>query len=360
MLDSVSRRKVEHLDIAIKGVIESPKGAGWGDIQLVHNCLPEVNLTEVDLSVDFMGHRLQAPIMIAAMTGGHPESTEVNRRLASAAEYLGIALGMGSQRAIIEDPELLSTYTVARTVAPRAFIVANIGAAQLTVQANCQACTVEQIVGLVDAISADALAVHLNFLQEACQAEGDTMARGCSEAIKAVCQSVPIPVIAKETGSGIGSRDAERLRDLGVQALDVGGYGGSNMALMEAHRAERHNDALHLRLGETFASWGTPTPVVVVEAQAAGLPVIATGGIRSGLDAAKALNLGAKLVGIGQPALVQAEAGEEELVKWLEGFVEELRVATFLTGATNVAELCIQPRRVFGRTAEWLRQWTHR
>ncbi|MGH2458640.1 MAG: type 2 isopentenyl-diphosphate Delta-isomerase [Chloroflexota bacterium] len=352
---ATSDRKFEHLEIAAGGTIESPSGAGWGDIQLVHDCLPEVDRGAVDLAIWFFGKRLKAPIVIASMTGGHPRAAEINRRLASAAQRLGIAMGLGSQRAAIEQPELMSTYAVARQAAPDAFLIANVGAPQLVAQGDRAPLTVGQVQALVDAVSADALAIHLNFLQEACQPEGDANARGCAEAIAQVSSAITVPVIAKETGAGMSAASARRLRELGARALDVGGYGGSNMAMLEARRAERQGNQLRRRLGETFATWGIPTAVSIVEARSAGLPVIATGGVRTGLDAAKAINLGAALVGVARPALSQASVSEEALIEWLEGFIEELRVAAFLTGANDLAGLARRPRRVFGRTAEWLR-----
>ena len=353
-LNATSQRKAEHLDVAAGGAIEHHAGAGWDDVQLIHDCLPEVDRGDVDLGVEFLGHRLRAPVVIAGMTGGHPRAAEINRRLAIAAEHLGIAMGVGSQRAAVEHPELLSTYAVARSAAPHAVLIANVGAPQLIAQAGRAPFTLDQIRTLVGAISADALAIHLNFLQEACQPEGDANARGCAEAIRRVCRDIGVPVIAKETGAGIGVEAALRLRELGVSALDVGGHGGSNMALLEARRAERRGDRLRRRLGETFADWGIPTAVSVVETRAAGLPVIATGGVRDGLDAAKAINLGATLVGIARPALTQAEISQEALIEWLGDFIEELRVAAFLTGSPDLAALRSRPRRISGRVAAWL------
>ena len=352
---ATSDRKVEHLDIAVSGTIESPTGAGWDDIQLIHDCLPEVDRDAVDLSTWFLGRRLNAPIVIASMTGGHPRAAEINRRLAVAAQHFGIAMGLGSQRAAVEHPDLLPTYAVARESAPDVFLIANVGAPQLIPQTGRRPYSLAQIERLINAVSANALAIHLNFLQEACQPEGDTNARGCAEAIAQISHGVAVPVIAKETGAGMSAASAVRLRDLGVQALDVGGYGGSNMALLEARRAERQGDRLRMRLGETFAGWGIPTAVSVVEARSAGLPIIATGGVRSGLDAAKAINLGASLVGVARPALSQASVSEDALIEWLEGFIEELRVAAFLTGSSDLASLARQPRRIFGHSAEWLR-----
>lgn len=351
---ATSRRKAEHLEIATSGAIEHPGGAGWDDIHLIHDCLPEVDRGEIDTTTEFLGRRLRAPVVIASLTGGHPRAAELNRRLATAAERLGIAMGVGSQRAAVEHPELVPTFAIARETAPSVFLIANVGAPQLIPQPSRAPYTVAQIQRLVDSIAADALAVHLNFLQEACQPEGDTNARGCSEAIQRLCRELTVPVIAKETGAGISGTAANRLRRLGVSALDLGGHGGSNMALLEARRAERKGDWLHSRLGETFADWGIPTALSLLEAREAGLPVIATGGVRSGLDAAKAINLGATLVGIGRPALTQAEISVDALVEWIEGFLEELRVAMFLTGSTNLVSLRARPRRVVGRIAQLL------
>jgi isopentenyl-diphosphate delta-isomerase len=351
---TTSSRKLDHLEIALSGAAEA-SGAGWDEIELVHNCLPEIDLATVDTSVAFLGRTLAAPVCIVSMTGGHDDTTEINRRLAAAAQAIGVAIGVGSQRAAIERPELLRTYSVAREAAPTAFLIGNIGAPQLVRQTSRDAYEIAAVRRVAAAIGADALAVHLNFLQEACQPEGDTNASGVAAAVRALCTEIGLPVIAKETGAGMSRAEAMRLRDLGVAAIDVGGYGGSNMARIEAERAQRAANSLKLRVAQTFARWGTPTAIAVAEVRASGLPVIATGGVRSGLDAAKALNLGATLVGIGRPALAQARLSEGALVEWLRGFIEELRVAMFLNGAATLPELRTRPRLLFGRTAEWQR-----
>lgn len=353
---ATSQRKLEHLEIAASGAIESVTGPGWEDVHLVHRCLPEVSRSTVDLSARFLGRTLRAPVVIAAITGGHPRATEINRRLAGAAEALGLAMGVGSQRAAVEQPDLISSYAVAREAAPSAFLIANIGAPQLIRQERRRAYGLPEARALTSALGANALAIHLNFLQEACQPEGDVNAAGVAGAIGAICEGLEIPVIAKETGAGMCREDALHLKDLGVSALDVGGYGGSNMALLEAERAERQEDRLRQRISRTFATWGIPTAAAVLEARATGLPVIATGGIRTGLDAAKAIALGATLVGIARPALAQAEIGMEALIEWLEGFLEELKVAAFLTGCADLAAISALQPRIFGRTADWMRQ----
>jgi isopentenyl-diphosphate delta-isomerase len=207
---------------------------------------------------------------------------------------------------------------------------------------------------LVEMIRADALAVHLNFLEEAVQPEGDRRARGCAAAIAQLCQVVAVPVIAKETGGGMSRETAEQLTALGVAALDVGGAGGTSFTVIEQLRASRQGDARGMSLGQTFAGWGIPTPAAVAAASEAGLPVIATGGIRSGLDAAKAIALGAVAAGVARPLLGAAMEGEEALDRWIEQFLTELRTALFLTGCARPREL--RRRRVLltGRTRDWI------
>jgi isopentenyl-diphosphate delta-isomerase len=354
-LDDIPARKADHIDITTQRPVTASISPGWDDVHLIHESLPEIDLAEVDLSVDFLGHRLAAPLVVASMTGGHPRAAEINRRLAAAAERFGLAMGVGSQRAAIRQPGLLSTYTVAREAAPNAFLIANIGAPQLLEQAGGPALTVDQVRSLVQAMAADALAIHLNYLQEVVQPEGDTRARGALHAIRRVGAALDVPVIAKETGAGISRTQALRLRDAGVAALDVGGAGGTSFALVEAFRASDRAQDSFTRLGQLLGDWGLPTAVSLVECRRLGVPVIATGGIRSGLDAAKALVLGADLVGIARPLLTAALDGEEALHGYLADLLHTLRVVAFLTGSCTVAELQAREHVVVGSTADWLR-----
>ncbi len=311
---------------------------------------------EIDLSTPLLGKILGAPLAIAALTGGTPAAGEINRKLARAARRFGLAMGVGSQRAYLEREESAATYSVVREEAPEALLIANIAAPQLIPQQGRPAYTVEDVRRAIRLISADAVAVHLNFLQEAVQPEGDTRATGCGEAITRLAGEVGIPVVAKETGAGISREQAYLLRGLGVAALDVGGVGGTSMPLVESHRSAAQGNHRLERIGRLFSGWGIPTAVSVIECAPLGLPLIATGGVRTGLDAAKALALGATAVGVALPLLKAATESYESLEEWLAGFLEELRTAMFLVGARTVADLRERETVLFGRVREWAEQ----
>jgi isopentenyl-diphosphate delta-isomerase len=350
----IGRRKSEHLRLAAD-LDQLPDGAGWGDVHLVHDALPAVDSADVNLSADLLGFRLRLPLVIAGMTGGHPDAQLVNERLAVVAAAHGLAIGVGSQRAALRDPSVSGTYAVVRKLAPDALVIANIGISQLVDQDGEPALDGAAIRSLVSTIGADALIVHLNYLEESVQPEGQTRAAGALDALARAVAEAGVPVIAKETGSGISRAVAERLRGIGVAAIDVGGHGGTSFAAIEAARAHEAGDQTRMRLGQTFAGWGLPTPVCV--AGCAGiLPVIATGGVRTGLDAAAALALGATAVGVARPLLQAALAGPDNAAAWVDAFERELRTAVFLTGARAVADLPQAPRVITGSLAQWLRQ----
>jgi isopentenyl-diphosphate Delta-isomerase len=351
---AILSRKREHMELALAGAPEAAPGAGWADVRLVHEALPEVDLDQVDLSVDLLGRRLKAPLVIAGMTGGHENAAAVNGTLAGAAERHGLAMGLGSQRAALERPELTHSYAVAREQAPGAFLIANLGVAQLIAQPGRQPLGLAEARRAVAMIEADALAIHLNFLEEIVQPEGDRRARGGAAAIRSLVGEVEVPVIAKETGAGMAPDTAVRLAELGVAAIDVGGAGGTNFAAIERLRADRRGDVRGVGLGETLHDWGIPTAVSVACASAAQLPVIATGGVRSGLDAAKAMALGAQAVGVARPLLEAAARGEDAVEAWIARFIEELRAALMLTGSANVAALRDRPVVVLGQVRRWL------
>jgi isopentenyl-diphosphate Delta-isomerase len=352
----IEGRKAEHLDLSMNEPVEGAAGPGWADIELVHEALPEVDLDEVELGAELLGRPLRAPVMIAAMTGGHEGAVEVNGALARAAERHGLAIGVGSQRAALHDPELAHTYAVVRESAPSALVVGNLGAAQLIDQGAGPPLGLADARAAVEMVRADALAIHLNFMEESVQPEGDRRTRGVGDAIGAIARDLEVPVIAKETGAGMTRATAQRLRDLGVAALDVGGAGGTNFAIIERMRAERQGDDRGARLGRALAEWGIPTAVSVAGAAGVGVPVIATGGVRSGLDAAKAFALGATLVGVARPLLRAAAEGDDALDRWIGTFVEELRTVVMLTGSRRPAELRVRPRVITGRTRAWLEQ----
>ena len=352
----IEQRKADHLRLSATGDVESLVNAGWDDVRLVHEALPEVDLCEIDLGVTFLGRSLSAPLLIAGMTGGHETARAVNAALARAAERFGLGMGVGSQRAALRRADLISTYGVVREQAPTAFLIGNIGAPQLIAQGDTPPLTLDEVDTAVNMIRADALAIHLNVLQESVQPEGDRNARGAAEALKRVARHVAIPVLAKETGAGLSRATALRLQQLGVKALDVGGVGGTSFAAVEGMRAEAQGASGSQRLGEIFRDWGIPTPVSVVGALATGLPIIATGGIRTGLDAARALALGATLVGVARPLLQAALEGDAAVDAWITQFLNELRTALFLTGSTDAAALRTKARVVTGITREWLTQ----
>src|SRR5579859_7586765 len=356
MDELIEARKGDHLRLSATGDVDARAGPGWDDVRLVHEALPELDQRAIDLSVVFLGARLRAPLAIAGMTGGHQAAHAVNAVLARAAERFGLAMGVGSQRAALRRADLAYTYTVVREQAPTAFLIGNIGAPQLVAQGATPPLGLAEIDAAIDMIQANALAVHLNFLQESVQPEGDRDARGCAAAIQGVVDHVRIPVIAKETGAGLAQTTALRLRDLGVGALDVGGVGGTSFAAVEGLRAAAQGATGAQRLGELLRDWGIPTPVSVIGAQGAGLPVIATGGIRSGLDAAKALALGATLVGVARPLLQAALEGDAAVGTWVAQFLHELRTVLFLTGASDIAALRAKSHVTTGGTRAWLDQ----
>src|SRR6056297_1174521 len=254
-------RKDDHIRIIEEEDVET-SGTGFADVELVHEALPEIHRDEIDQSVTLFGHELSAPIVIESMTGGHPNTTKLNRNLAAAAQETGIAMGVGSQRAGLEldDEDLLESYTVVRDVAPDAVLYGNIGAAQLDEYGVAE---VERAVEMIDA---DAMAIHLNFLQEAVQPEGDVDARGCLEAIERIADGLSVPVVVKETGNGISGQTAERLTDAGVDAIDVAGRGGTTWSGIEAYRARAVGADRQAAVGERFRRWGLPTAVSTIEA----------------------------------------------------------------------------------------------
>ncbi len=352
---TTSERKIEHLLLCVEKDVEAHRtnlglrASGFDDVYLVHNCLPEINKKALDLEIDFLDKRLRAPLLIASMTGGHPDTKAVNAALAGAAEELGIGIGVGSQRAAIEDPGLEDSFRVVRDKAPGAFIYGNVGAAQLNEFG------IEGIERAVEMIEADAMAVHLNFLQEAIQPEGNVDAIGCLSAIKKLCAELSVPVIVKETGAGISHSQAVAIAGAGVAAIDVGGLGGTSWAGVETYRAQKRGDVLADHLGRRFWNWGIPTAVSIVESSIS-VPVIATGGVRSGTDVAKSLALGASLCGIALPLVAPALKGQKDVIEKLNLIVEELKVAMFLSGCRTLRELGDAPVVITGNTKEFLEQ----
>jgi isopentenyl-diphosphate delta-isomerase len=339
-----SSRKLDHLRICNEEDVECGR-TGFEDVHLMHNALPECDMERIDLSAHFLDFRLRSPLFIAAMTGGHPGTVEINRRLAASAERFGIGMGVGSQRAALENSALADSFTVVRDTAPHAFLCANLGIVQLRDHG------VEWAEKAVEMIEAQALVIHLNFLQEAIQPEGDHRAEGCLEALRTLCQDFPVPVIVKETGAGISEEVARRILGAGAQAIDIGGAGGTSWAVVEVIRAKGSKSA---DVGRYFSSWGIPTAVSLMETARIGAPCIATGGLRNGIDVAKSLALGAHLGGMALPLFRAGMKGEKILTSMIEEIHQQLRVAMFLTGSRTVSDLRSVRPRITGLTRELL------
>jgi len=350
--NQTERRKSNHIRISLEKDVQAQyTTTGFEDVSFVHRALPEIGKEKIDLSVRVLNHAFSAPIIVEAMTGGTSEAVKINANIAQAVENLHLGMGVGSQRAAIESPELEKAYAIAREKAPTAFLIANIGAPQLV-----KGYGVKEAERAIEMIDADALAIHLNPLQEAVQPEGETNYRGVLKKIGEIAQALAVPVIVKETGAGMSSEVARMLEGIGISGIDVAGAGGTSWAAVEYHRAERIQDEFLQRLGKTFWDWGIPTAVSVVEvAQSVHLTLIASGGVRSGMDVAKALALGADLAGAASPLLLPATKGPEEVQKTLHFMIEELKNAMFLVGAESIDNLKRMPVVITGKTAEWLR-----
>ncbi|UCE44521.1 MAG: type 2 isopentenyl-diphosphate Delta-isomerase, partial [Candidatus Bathyarchaeota archaeon] len=352
MPNPTEERKSDHLKIGLrKNVKAKQMSTGFEDIYLVHKALPEIEREKINLSTIIFDHKFSAPLVVGAMTGGVREATEINRAIAEAVEESGLGMGVGSQRAAIEDPGRENTFAVTREKAPTAFLMANIGGPQLV-----RGYGAKEAKKAIDMIDANALAIHLNPLQETIQLEGETNYRGILKKIGEIAEAVDVPVIVKETGAGISAEEAEMLEAAGIAGIDVAGVGGTSWAAVEYHRAKRDRDELRQRLGKAFWDWGIPTVASLVETvQSVNVPVIASGGVRSGIDVAKALSLGASLTSIALPILPLATEGEEEVKKELQLVLEELRSTMFLVGAGSVEGMKGAPAVITGKTAEWLR-----
>jgi len=347
----IERRKHDHVEIAAKEDLRQDY-IYWEDVKLLHNPLPEIDLDEVDTSTTVFGRKLKAPVIISAITGGYGKAEEINRTLAEAAAEFGIGMGVGSQRAALEHPELVRTYSVIKDY-DVPLRIANLGVPQLVRQGLASPLTVDDGKTAMDMIDAHMLAIHLNYLQEVVQPEGDTRTRGGLKAIEAFASA--LPVIAKETGAGMPREVALKLKKARVKGIDVGGLGGTSFSAVEYYRARSAGDSARANIGQTFWDWGIPTPVSVVLADV-GLPVIATGGLRSGLDVARAISIGAACGGMAGRLLPAALDGKDALSRELGTIIQELRAAMFLVGAKDIRALSTSKALIVGRSKEWLDQ----
>ncbi len=328
----IGSRKADHIRINLEENVQSGLTTGLENYRFLHRALPELNLDEVDLSQEIFHRRLRAPVLISSMTGGTAQAAEINQRLAEAAQATGTAMGLGSQRAAIQHPELEATFKV-RNVAPDTLLFANLGAVQLNYGYGVDECR-----RAVEMIEADALILHFNALQEAVQPEGDTRFKGLIRHVEAVCKALPVPVIAKEVGWGFSEKDAELLAEAGVAAIDVAGAGGTSWSQVEMHRAENESQA---QLAAAFVDWGIPTSESILQVRRAApeLLVFASGGLRTGVDIAKCLALGASLGGMASPFLKAASQSVEKTIQTIQEVCREIQICLFAAGIGNLKQI---------------------
>jgi isopentenyl-diphosphate delta-isomerase len=326
-------RKSDHIRINLQEDVEFKHiSTGFERYRFVHCALPELDLEDVDTATTLLGKRLAAPLLISSMTGGTPEARTINQCLAEAAQAAGIGMGLGSQRAAIEDPALEDTFRV-RHVAPDILLLANLGAVQLNYGYGPEHCR-----RAVEMVEADALILHLNPLQEALQPEGETRFAGLLLKIEAVCRALEVPVVVKEVGWGMSEQVARQLAGAGVAAIDVAGSGGSSWSQVEMHRATTEHQR---QVAAAFADWGIPTAdsLLLARRGAPALPVIASGGIRDGIQIAKAVALGATACGVAGPFLRAASQPTAAVTELIAVLVAQLRAAMFAAGAADVPAL---------------------
>jgi isopentenyl-diphosphate delta-isomerase len=329
----IDRRKADHIKINLEQDVRSALTSGLENYRFVHQALPELDLNRVDPTLSLFGKTLAAPILISSMTGGTEKAGEINQRLAEAAQEVGVAMGIGSQRAALEDPKQIPTFSITRKAAPDILLFANLGAVQLNYGYSIDHCR-----RAVDMIQADALILHLNPLQEAVQDAGDTNFAGLAKRIEEVCKQIEVPVIAKEVGWGISERTAKLLADCGVSAIDVAGAGGTSWSQVEMHRAP---DEFTRQLAATFVGWGIPTADSILNVKKAvpQMTVFASGGLKDGLDIAKCIALGAALGGMAGPFLKAAAVSTEKAVERMKLTKRQIEVTMFACGVGTLEGL---------------------
>ncbi|MEM0492991.1 MAG: type 2 isopentenyl-diphosphate Delta-isomerase [Candidatus Thermoplasmatota archaeon] len=337
-MNQTEERKREHIQIALEENVSSHHNY-WDEITLLHNALPEINADDITLSTILFGKKLGAPIIIAGMTGGYADAKKINENLAYAASEHQIGMGVGSQRAALEDKRLIDTYSVINDY-DIPLKIANIGGSQIVLWDKNKVLEYARI--MIDMIDADLLAICLNFLQEIVQPEGEAHAKGCYDTIRMISEEIDIPVIVKESGAGISGKVAEMLIKTKIKGIDVGGSGGTSFAAVEYYRAQMMNDEINMRLGRTFWDWGIPTPISVMQVKKTTrgkIPIIATGGVRHGLDSAKAIAIGADAAGIAHALLKPATQSKQNIQLEVDMIIKELQTAMFLVGADSIEKL---------------------
>ncbi len=343
----IENRKEDHIRIAESKEVNASHNF-WDDITLIHRAIPEVDYEAINTETEFYGNRLKYPILISSMTGGTELAKKINGNLAMIAEKYGLPMGLGSMRAAAEKKELADTYSVINNYKVPVKL-ANIGAPQLIKQ-DKPAMSREKIDYLMELIDAKFLILHFNFLQEMIQPEGDRNAKGVLREVKELAASYP--VIAKETGAGFSLKDVNELIDVGVKAIDVGGLGGTTFAAIEYYRAEKQGEAEKAVAGKTYWNWGIPSPISL-KLIGGRIPSIGSGGLRNGLDLARAISMGATLGGFARTLLSSADKSVEELEKTVNTIIRELKIAMFMTGSKDLNELKRADKFIHGPLKEW-------
>ena len=329
---STRSRKADHIRINLNEDVRSSRSTGLNDYHFPHQALPELDLEEIQLDFSLFGKKISAPLFISSMTGGTSEARKINMALAEAAQVAGIPLGVGSQRAALEDKSLADSFQV-RKAAPDILLFANLGAVQLNYGLTAADC-----LNAVEMIEADALILHLNPLQEAVMAEGNTNFSGLIRKIEDVCQALPVPVIAKEVGWGISRETARMLMNAGISAIDVAGAGGTSWTEVEMHRAENE---IQRQVASSFVDWGIPTAesIQIVRESTPDLAIFASGGIRNGVDIAKTISMGATMAGLASPFLKAASISPQAVLDVIERFTREIQISMFACGAKDLKTL---------------------
>jgi isopentenyl-diphosphate delta-isomerase len=350
-MSGIEKRKLRHIRVSLEENVETDISTGFQDIRLIHRALPEIDLDEVNTETEFFGKKLAAPLIISAITGGTEEAAKLNAILAEVAEEKQIGIGVGSQRIAVAQPETVPTFSLVREKAPSTFVMGNLGCPQLSLGWG-----VPEAEKCIEMVDADALALHMNPLQEAVQVDGDTNYRGVYEKIKELRKNIDTPLVMKETGAGIAWEDAVKMQKAGASGLEISGVGGTSWSAVEYHIAKEVGKKEMEYLGGALWNWGIPTAVSVVETtQKTNLSVISSGGIRTGVEVVKSIALGATIGGMAKPFLEKAVQGKEALAEHVDNITREIRVAMFLVGAKNVDELHLVPILIMGKTREWLR-----
>lgn len=344
----IEDRKADHINISLEERIV-PGYCYWDDVRLVHNALPEVNADEIDTSVELFGKKLSFPLIVTAITGGFAGAKKINANIAEACAELGIGMGIGSERAGVRGVEPESYSVIKEFDVP--LVIGNIGAPQLIPQHSKDVFSKSNVEKAFDLIDADLVAIHLNYLQEVVQPEGDTNAKGCLAAIRELASEYPL--IVKETGAGISRDVAARLKGTGIRGIDIAGMGGTSFAGVEMYRAAEAKDEIRTYMGETFFDWGIPAPASLLDARC-GLPLIASGGILDGTHVAASIAMGASCAGVANAILRDAVESADAVKRKLTVIREELRAAMLLTGSSDIKQLSRARFVVLGETRQWM------